>query len=357
MNNNPSDINISGQPLITESEIERYFKEKELRRKEALEQQRRAEKEYKEHERFAAKAQAKPAGTLSVAKQTSILLTLIKFIILALVIFFATYLIVNYGAILAKVRYWWQVEYKNQAYQNEGYQQLTSNLFGPASAPQESTLEYVTDAENNRLVIGKIQVNVPIIWDVPADKILDELHNGVAHYQGTGHPGDVDYKNTFFTGHSSNYWWDKGQYNQVFALLDKLVAGDVIYVTYNHIKYTYKVEDAIVIKPNQVEVLQSSDKPILSLMTCVPVGTNLNRLIVKAVQISPEPGSLSAISSESSPTATPEISPEPTSTPTLAPTATPTPTAIISTPTPTSISTPTPTPSQEKPPFPWENIL
>lgn len=76
----------------------------------------------------------------------------------------------------------------------------------------------------------------------------------------------------------------EGEYNDVFALLDKLSDGDEIIVYYNQEKYTYVVSKKDVIRPGDVSVLKNTDKEKkeLNLMTCWPIGTTLNRLIVSA---------------------------------------------------------------------------
>ncbi|PJA20606.1 hypothetical protein COX60_01265, partial [Candidatus Berkelbacteria bacterium CG_4_10_14_0_2_um_filter_35_9_33_12] len=42
-----------------------------------------------------------------------------------------------------------------------------------------------------------------------------------------------------------------------------------------------------VVSPKEVEVLNPQDHSLVSLMTCYPVGTTLNRMIVQARQIYP----------------------------------------------------------------------
>ncbi|EKD56307.1 MAG: sortase family protein [uncultured bacterium] len=144
----------------------------------------------------------------------------------------------------------------------------------------------ISDLENNYLIIPKIPVKAPIIWNVAPDQdlMLKRLQDGLVHYNGTALP-DGESGNIFVSGHSSYYWWDKGNYKTIFANLDKLNNGDEIALAYNDKVYVYKVIDKVVVKPEQVEVLDQTDKPILSLMTCVPLGTNLKRLIVKAERL------------------------------------------------------------------------
>lgn len=140
----------------------------------------------------------------------------------------------------------------------------------------------------NRLIIPKIGKNIPLL-DVQNDTVSDvtELHNvfmkdlekGVIRYPGSAKPGWRG--NSFIFGHSSNYAWAKWDYNDVFALLGNLEAGDEIISYYGQKKYTYKVTEKSVIKPGEVEALEAGNgKKRITLMTCWPIGTTLNRLIV-----------------------------------------------------------------------------
>jgi len=92
-------------------------------------------------------------------------------------------------------------------------------------------------------------------------------------------PGN--FGNFFLTGHSSYYAWDKGRFKDVFALLHEVKVGDLVEVYWEGKKYVYKIKAEEVVSPTAVEVLnQPKDKFLLTLMTCTPVGTNKNRLIL-----------------------------------------------------------------------------
>ena len=101
-------------------------------------------------------------------------------------------------------------------------------------------------------------------------------------YPGTAQPGEVG--NAFIFGHSSNYPWIQSEYNDVFALIDTLIDGDEIIVYYNQQKYTYRITDRATVRPGDTRVLSSRDpnKKELSIMTCWPVGTTLERYIIFA---------------------------------------------------------------------------
>jgi len=140
----------------------------------------------------------------------------------------------------------------------------------------------------SQIVIPKIGVTVPIIYVTTSDEktIQENLTKGVVHYPGTADPGTVG--NSFITGHSSNFWWIKGNYNYVFVNLNKLAVGDQAKIYHNGNKYVYQVKEVKVVDPTDTSVLAQTDTPVLTLMTCTPTGTNWKRLIVTFDQISPK---------------------------------------------------------------------
>jgi len=141
----------------------------------------------------------------------------------------------------------------------------------------------------NRLIIPKIGKNVPLL-DVKNQQVwssnelenifMDELKDWVVRYPGTAKPGEV--WNSFIFWHSSNFPWVTWDYNQVFALIDKITYGDEIIVYYGEKKYKYVVREKKVISPNNVSLLKNrgKDKSELTLMSCWPIGTTLNRMII-----------------------------------------------------------------------------
>lgn len=148
----------------------------------------------------------------------------------------------------------------------------------------------------NRLIIPNIWKNIPLI-EVKDRKVknakeledvfMDELEFWVVRYPGSSMPWK-DW-NTFIFWHSSNFPWAKWKYNDVFAKLDSLQYWNKIYIYYWQKKYTYKVKTKKVINPRDVDVITNDSwKSELTLMTCFPIWTTLNRLIVVAELIEVE---------------------------------------------------------------------
>lgn len=143
----------------------------------------------------------------------------------------------------------------------------------------------------NRIIIPRLGKNIPLVdvlvdshpdYETMHETFMEELKKWVVRYPGTARPGEVG--NVFIFGHSSNYPWIKSEYNEVFALLDQLQDGDEITVYYYQQKYVYRITDRSIVKPGDVEALQKRDptKKEMSLMTCWPIGTTLERLIIFA---------------------------------------------------------------------------
>ena len=168
-----------------------------------------------------------------------------------------------------------------------------------------------------RLIIPKINVDIEAIYDDTMgnnqqetyDKQMTAMEQGVAWFGIDGansHPGQNG--NTVLSGHSSNDWFDLGDVKFVFATLDRLKADDVIYLNYKSTRYTYQVTETKVVLPSELSALQlGNDKPMLTLITCTPLGTSEKRLLVFAEQISPDPVAAEAAPGSSSTNSSTEI--------------------------------------------------
>lgn len=143
----------------------------------------------------------------------------------------------------------------------------------------------------SKIIIPKINVEIPIVFDeesIEEDAVQQALEKGVIHYATTSNPGEEG--NGAIFGHSSNNILNKGKYKFAFVLLNRLDNGDLFYVQKDGKRYAYKVYKKSVVKPEDVSVLSAQDKPAtMSLITCDPPGTTINRLVVVGEQISPDP--------------------------------------------------------------------
>lgn len=141
----------------------------------------------------------------------------------------------------------------------------------------------------NKVIIPKINVEVPVVYDVPSISEKDlqtALERGVVHYPQSPVPGQNG--NVVVVGHSSNNIFNHGKYKFAFVLLSKLEEGDTFMLNYGGQRYVYKIYSKRIVKPNDVSVLGPTDKvATATLITCDPPGTALNRLVIIGEQISP----------------------------------------------------------------------
>lgn len=161
-----------------------------------------------------------------------------------------------------------------------------------------------------KIIIPKINVEIPIVFDEESTEeqaIQRALENGVIHYSTTSNPGELG--NGAIFGHSSNNILNKGKYKFAFVLLKRLENGDVFYVQKGGRRYAYRVYKKHIVSPEQVEVLGEQEKPAtMSLITCDPPGTSINRLVVVGEQITPDPSQ--NVASTAKPSATvPDVLP------------------------------------------------
>lgn len=125
--------------------------------------------------------------------------------------------------------------------------------------------------------IPKLKINQAIVQIGGED-----LMRSLVQYPGTALPGQ--YGNTVIFGHSVlPQFFNPKDYRTIFSTLPTLEEKDEILVNFDGIEYRYRVLKMVEVSPEDVSVLeQQYDREYLSLVTCVPPGTYLRRLIVRA---------------------------------------------------------------------------
>ena len=120
-----------------------------------------------------------------------------------------------------------------------------------------------------RLEIPKIGLSVPILNDYESRDLLQ----GVGHIPGTATLGGLG--NAGVAGHRDTY----------FRPLRHIAVAMEIRVTSAEGIYHYQVDSTEIVKPTQVEVLDTHSQPELTLITCYPfnfVGAAPMRFIIHA---------------------------------------------------------------------------
>ena len=142
-----------------------------------------------------------------------------------------------------------------------------------------------------KLIIPKLNVDVPVHFGINNDTatVNDAMNNGVAHFiipGGSAYPGQIG--NLIITGHSAGDVYSNNQYKFIFSGLERLDVGDTVYINYESKRYTYSVVGSEIVEPDDLAALtKETNKPMLTLVTCTPLGTSRYRLLVHAEQINP----------------------------------------------------------------------
>jgi sortase A len=130
-----------------------------------------------------------------------------------------------------------------------------------------------------RIVIPRIGVD----WFFVEGVSVDNLKNGPGHYPEAPFPGQAG--NAAIAGHRTTY-------GAPFANVDELEPGDEIQVTTVQGEFTYLVRETIIVRPSQIEVLNtgfwdfdrdaSPEPNVLTLTACHPKYSARERIIVGA---------------------------------------------------------------------------
>lgn len=203
-----------------------------------------------------------------------------------LIIFGVVLIVLSVGPILRDEVWYFLKEFKNQEYfltSDTNTNSVNDSVF----ARYLSTRPVVIKPVNTEfsIIIEKIGVNAPIVADVTVtneDAYNKALNDGVAHASTSRYPSEKP-GNVYLFAHSSVNFWQLGKYANVFNLVRKLELGDRIHIFYKGKTYVYKTVNKETYKGwNTYPLTRSVIEPTLTIQTCDPPGTTLNRLVVTA---------------------------------------------------------------------------
>jgi sortase A len=135
-------------------------------------------------------------------------------------------------------------------------------------------------AQPHRLSIPAIQLDTPVKEVFVADGAWEVADYAAGYLHDTGLPGSG---NTVLAGHA-------GLRGAVFRDLGALVANNDIYLDAAGWRYHYRVRDSKSVWPNQVEVLDPTPTPVLTLMTCTNWDTQRLVVVADLIDSKPIPG-------------------------------------------------------------------
>lgn len=104
------------------------------------------------------------------------------------------------------------------------------------------------------------------------------LHRGAARIEGTAQLDELG--NIGIAAHRDGF----------FRVLEKVAVGDEVTIERLDGIETYRITETLIVQPSETSVLRSSERPMVTLVTCYPfyyVGAAPKRFIVRAARIDP----------------------------------------------------------------------
>jgi len=137
--------------------------------------------------------------------------------------------------------------------------QSLANIAVPTPGPQQAI----------RIQIPALGVDAPIVqgdgWE--------QLKKGVGQHVGTANPGENG--NVVLSAHNDIF-------GEIFRDLDRLKPGDEIIIYTNQQPFSFLVTTTRVIDPTQVEVMDPTTQPTVTLISCYPYMVDDQRIVVTA---------------------------------------------------------------------------
>jgi len=131
----------------------------------------------------------------------------------------------------------------------------------------------VLEEQNASLTIESVKISGNISEGITSEA----MERGFWHFPTSSLPGKKG--NVVIIGHRFKYIPPA---TNTFFNLDKVSIGDKIKVSVGEETYTYVVTDINVAEPNDISVIQQTDDYRLTLITCTPLWTSKERLVVTA---------------------------------------------------------------------------
>jgi sortase A len=137
--------------------------------------------------------------------------------------------------------------------------QSLANIPIPTPGPQQAI----------RIQIPAIGIDAPIVqgdgWE--------QLKKGVGQHVGTANPGENG--NVVLSAHNDIF-------GEIFRDLDRLKPGDEIIIYTNQEPFSFLVTATRVVDPTQVEVMDPTTQPTVTLISCYPYMVDDQRIVVTA---------------------------------------------------------------------------
>jgi len=165
-------------------------------------------------------------------------------------------------------------EYNTNLNAGAAFDPFTQSLAGTDSQPYQEylgQLEGVPTGVMGRVVIPDINVDMPIYHGTSEETLLQ----GVGHLYGTALPVGGEGTHSVLTAHSGL------ADHRMFTDLPDLDIGDTFAVETYGEQIHYRITEMEEVLPHETETLvPDSDRDLMTLITCTPIGVNTHRMLV-----------------------------------------------------------------------------
>jgi sortase A len=120
-------------------------------------------------------------------------------------------------------------------------------------------------------------IYIPALWNLPAPVVQgdgwEQLKKGVGQHLGTGLPGQSG--NVVLSAHNDIF-------GELFRELDQLRPGDEVILSTPTRDYSYRVTGMRITDPTDVSVMEPTERPTVTLISCYPYLVDNQRIVVFA---------------------------------------------------------------------------
>lgn len=149
---------------------------------------------------------------------------------------------------------------------------LTQNIEKSKKEKYSSLLSLDSTGIMGYLYISKINVRLPIYHGTDAST----LQSGIGHLEGSSLPVDSKTQHVLISGHTGL------PSSKLLTDLVELEVGDEFKIDVLNQRYTYEVDQILVVEPNETDSLELvEEKQYATIITCTPYGVNTHRLLVR----------------------------------------------------------------------------
>jgi len=121
------------------------------------------------------------------------------------------------------------------------------------------------------------QIQIPAIG-VDATVVMgdgwEQLKKGVGQHLDSANPGEQG--NLVLSAHNDIF-------GEIFRDLDQLKKGDEIIVITQDRSFTYRVTNTVIVEPTRVDLMESTDERMITLISCYPYLVDNKRIVVQGI--------------------------------------------------------------------------